>query len=244
MSSRSLKEEKTPQPYFEKVEVPEEFEEEGSRFMGPDSPYLLSGGEKTERYYLTHINDITSYSFNIAPYYFGNESSYTEVFPMHIKRILHNNRDARIFCVFDWDSIYNDETPKKVLAAKHKAFEKEFLEEIKNGNVVLCPSMPSIEYWFLLHFENYDGLLKNFIGVAGKLAPYMKPLFSDPTKRFSKLIKSEKFLKEKDWVAKLCADGKLDHAIKVAEENLNRILEAGELDKHSYSYVYKLFKGS
>lgn len=149
---------------------------------------------------------------------------------------MDTNNDAKIFCVFDWDTIYGDETKIK----KHEAFEKQFQIEISNGTVTICPSMPSIEYWFLLHFVNYTKLLKNYGEVSNILAPHLRPCFANPEKTpLKKLLKREKYLKDSMWVEKLCNDGKLALAIERAEKNIKN---ANNLNAQSYSYVYKVFK--
>ena len=48
-------------------------EDDGNREMGDLYPFLICGGQNTERYYFTHINDITEHKFNIRPKYFGDE---------------------------------------------------------------------------------------------------------------------------------------------------------------------------
>lgn len=159
MEERELAEVVEQQQYFEAVPAPSPEEDEGTRDMGPLYPFLISGGTNTERYYFTHINDTTEYKFNIRPKYFADESNYTEAFPKRIKEILNANTDSKIFCVFDWDTIYGIDAKIK----KHEDFEKQFQKEIDNGNVVICPSMPSIEYWFLLHFEDYTNILRDVL---------------------------------------------------------------------------------
>ena len=238
MEERELAEDIKQQQYFEAVPAPSPEKEEGTREMGPLDPFLISGGTNTERYYFTHINDTTDYKFNIRPKYFADESNYTEAFPKRIKEILDANTDAKIFCVFDWDTIYGDETKIK----KHEEFEKQFQTEISDGSVAICQSMPSIEYWFLLHFEDYTELLKDYPAVAGRLASYIKPCFADSSKKLKQLLKMEKYLKDSTWVKNLCAGGKLDTAIKRAEDNIKAAEEAGDLENQSYSYVYKVFK--
>ena len=57
-----------------------------------------------------------------------------------------------------------------------------------------------------------------------------------------KLLKQEKYLQDSTWVKNLCPDGKLDTAIKRAEDNIKVAEEAGDLANQSYSYVYKMFK--
>ena len=238
MEERELAEVVEQQQFFEAVPSPSPEEDEGTRDMGPLYPFLISGGTNTERYYFTHINDTTEYKFNIRPKYFADESNYTEAFPKRIKEILNANTDPKIFCVFDWDTIYGIDAKIK----KHEDFEKQFRTEIDNGNVVICPSMPSIEYWFLLHFEDKTDLLKDYRAISNILAPYLKPCFADPTKNLKKLLKQEKYLQDSTWVKNLCSDGKLDAAIKRAEDNIKAAEEAGDLANQSYSYVYKAFK--
>lgn len=238
MEEKELAEVVEQKQYFEAVPALSPEEDEGTRDMGPLYPFLISGGTNTERYYFTHINDTTEYKFNIRPKYFADESNYTEAFPKRIKEILNANTDPKIFCVFDWDTIYGIDAKIK----KHEDFEKQFQTEIDNGNVVICPSMPSIEYWFLLHFEDKTDLLKDYRAISNILAPYFKPCFADPTKNLKKLLKQEKYLQDSTWVKNLCSDGKLDAAIKRAEDNIKAAEDAGELKNQSYSFVYKAFK--
>lgn len=238
MEKRELREAIEQKRFFEAVPasaLPEQ--DEGKRDMGPLYPFLISGGKNTERWYFIHINDITDYKFNIIPKYFGDESGYTEIFPNRIKGIIEKNADAKIFCVFDWDTIFDNETNQE----KHRAFEEEIQADINNGSVVLCPSMPSIEYWFLLHFKNHTDLIKDNGNAVGILAPYIKSWFTSE-KKLSKILKSEKYIQSPHWVKELCADGKLQLAIQRAEENINAAIKNGDLDNQSYTYVYKLFK--
>lgn len=239
MKKREIAEGVEKQPYFETVaSIPEPEQYDGTRELKELYPFLISGGKNTERYYFMHINDTTDYKFNIKPKYFGDESSYTEVFPKRIKEILSVNNDAKIFCVFDWDTVYENKTNLK----KQKAFEQQIQEEISNGIVVLCPSMPSIEYWFLLHFMDDPKLLKSCDRALKVLNPYLKPYFIHTGKSLKKLLKSEKYLKDATWVERLCAGWKLNEAIGRAEKNIDVATASGELDKQSYSYVYKVFK--
>ena len=238
MKERELGETIEQKRFFEAVPAsPLPEQDEGKRDMGPLYPFLISGGRNTERWYFVHINDITDYKFNIIPKYFGDESNYTEVFPKRIKGILEKNIDAKVYCVFDWDTIFNDNDN----LAKHKAFENEIQADIDNGKVILCPSMPSIEYWFLLHFQNYTELIKTNGNAIGILAPHIKTWFSSD-KKLSKILKSKKHIKSPHWVENLCADGKLELAIQRAENNINTAKENNDLDNQSYTYVYKLFK--
>ena len=44
------------------------------------------------------------------------------------------------------------------------------------------------------------------------------------------------------WVIALCADGKLELAIKRAEDNINAAIAANDLENQSFSFVYRVFK--
>ena len=235
---RELAEGVEQQQYFETVQAPVSEPKEGTREMGALYPFLVSGGSNTERYYFMHVNDTTEYKFNIRPRYFGDESSYTDAFPRRIQEILATNHEAKVFCVFDWDTVYGNDTRLE----NHKAFVEQIAAELSSGAVTLCPSMPSIEYWFLLHFVDYTAFLKDYGAAANRLAPYLKPCFPDKKKPLKKLLKMEKYLKDSSWVKNLCADGRLDAAVERAEKNIMAAEEAGALEKLSYSFLYKAFK--
>ena len=140
-------------------------QDKGTREMAPLAPFIISGGKNTERYYFQHISSLyAQYPFEVRPRFFGKESNYTKEFPLRIKEIL-NDPDAKIFCVFDWDTIRGNKENLK----RHKDFEKEIKSYIDNGQVILCPSMPSFEYWFLLHFKNTTQLIATCNEVTNKL---------------------------------------------------------------------------
>lgn len=237
MAKRKLATEIKPKKHFRTLKDSSQ-RDVGTREMGL-YPFVISGGKNTEHYYFKHINEKTDYKFIVKPEFFGDESNYTDAFPKRIKKILNKNNDAQIFCVFDWDTVRGH---KKKLE-KHQDFVNQFKTAIDSGTVVVCPSMPSIEYWFLLHFENYTDLITSCgRKIQTLLSPYMMPYFPDSKKKLLNLLKSEAYINKSEWVEKLCADGKLDAAIKRAEDNINAAITAGELDNQSYSYVYKVFK--
>ena len=131
----------------------------------------------------------------------------------------------------------------KTNQGRHKDFIECIKDEINNDSVILCPSMPSIEYWFLLHFEDYTNLIKNCGAKMQKLLyPHMSPYFPLANKKLINLLKDKKYIEKPDWVENLCSDGKLETAIKRAKNNIKAAEEAGDLANQSYSYVYKAFK--
>lgn len=235
MASRELKDTYEAHYFAPSATSPEE-KDEGIRDMFPLAPFVISGGRNTERYYFVHVNDLSArYKFNIRPKYFGDESAYMDVFPQRIKDILRKNAGAKIFCVFDMDTVY-----KYGMMDKHKEFVASLSKEIKSGQVVLCDSMPSFEFWLLLHFVDYEGLLKNYSEVSQELAPYIKPYFEDSTKNLKKLLKSEKYLQDSNWVRRMLDEGRLEQAVERAKVCLSRALK--EEGQHSYSNVFKIFE--
>ncbi len=230
--------------YFPKQEIVADSVEPGTLELRPSYPFIVSGGRNTERYYFKHISKVTDYKFNVRPEYFGNESSYVDVFPERIKKILNEDADAKIFCVFDWDTVYGNTENLR----KHRAMERRLKDYIEREQVVLCPSMPSIEYWFLLHFENRTELMKNYGKVNNYLSPLLKPLLKERLKSslpsIGTFLKREKYLKDSEWVEILCDNRRLETAIGISERNITESLIQKDLDKHSYSYVYLAFKNA
>ena len=60
-------------------------------------------------------------------------------------------------------------------------------------------------------------------------------------KKLLNLLKDKKYIANQNWVIELCKDGKLDAAIKRAEDNIKAAEAADDLNSHSYSYIYKVF---
>lgn len=88
---------------------------------------------------------------------------------------------------------------------------------------MLCDSLTSIEYWFLLHFENTNRFFKDSAATEKELCRYI-PEYEKKTK----------FLQDLKWVTDLCAEEKLS----LAKERAETFGENGE----SYSNVYKAFE--
>lgn len=105
--------------------------------------------------------------------------------------------------------------------------EKKKLESIRKKyankkNVLLCDSLTSIEYWFLLHYENTNRFFKDSAATEKALRKYI-PDYE----------KKEKFLQEIKWVSDLCADEKLE----LAKTRAEAFGHTGD----SYSEIYRAF---
>lgn len=172
----------------------------------------ILGEGLTEQYYFTHIRTLFGYHYTIKPYFF----SVTSLAEMD-KKISEAISDGGFaIAVFDADVSNRNEVEKKKLESIRKKYAKK-------KNVILCDSMTSIEYWFLLHFENTNRHFKDSAATEQELK-----------KHITDYEKKVKFLQNFKWVSELCADGKLETAINRAK--------AFDHSGESYSDVYKAFE--
>lgn len=172
----------------------------------------ILGEGLTEQYYFTHIRTLFGFHYTIKPYYF----SVTSLAEMD-KKITEAIADGGFaIAVFDADVSSRNEVEKKKLESIRKKYAKK-------KNVILCDSMTSIEYWFLLHFENTNRHFKDSAATEQELKKYI-----------TDYEKKVKFLQNFKWVSELCADEKLGTAINRAK--------AFDHSGESYSDVYKAFE--
>lgn len=174
----------------------------------------IIGEGATERYYFTHLKRMRGYNYVCKPRNF-TEQTFDEM-QKQIERVLADNGIA--VCVFDADVTRTRPAEK----AKFEYMQRKYAD---NPAVILCDSMPSIEFWFLLHYLNTNRYFATSDDVIDVLRRYM-PNFS----------KHQSFLSKEAWVLELLADNRLDTAIA----NANTIGMEGE----SYSNLYKLFNSS
>jgi hypothetical protein len=90
----------------------------------------------------------------------------------------------------------------------------------KNDEVLICESMPSIEFWFLLHYQLTTKEFKNADEVIEMLKKYI-PDFS----------KSKDFLENRKWVEDMSRNGQLGKAIGNARTILCQ-KETDDVGKH------------
>ena len=172
----------------------------------------ILGEGLTEQYYFTHIRTLFGYHYSIKPYYF----SVTSLVEMD-KKIAEAITDGGFaIAVFDADVAHRNEAEKKKLEVIRRKYASK-------KNVVLCDSLTSIEYWFLLHFENTNRHFKDSAATEDELR-----------KHIPEYEKKAKFLQELKWVSNLSSEGKLD----LAKTRAKFFGEDGE----SYSNVYKAFE--
>ena len=173
-------------------------------------PTIIGAGI-TEQWYFTHLKALRGYRVKIRPRFFGTETA--AGLDKKIEEVLRDEGIA--ICVYDADVSTWNEVERKKLAALQKKYEG-------NAYVLLCDSMPSIEYWFLLHYKHTTRHFGTSKAVINELKKYI-PQYD----------KTEQFLGNPKWVADMSGEDRQDQACEYA----------AKVDSHSESYtkVQKVF---
>lgn len=209
----------------------------GQRELEPLTPYVISGGEVTERCYFEHLNKMIGHRLNLKPEYFGRESCYYDAFPEYIEKIRQMDGQAKIYCVFDWDV----PSKKPKLLARHKNFEQKISSDL---GIQLCASYPKIEYWFYLHFCSFKSNEKSST-ISSQLGTKMKGYFEgNVNKSVCRMLKQEKYAGQSSWVKKLVEADKLAHAIQEAKASVKDLPSSlcNVPQGRCFSYVHKIFE--
>lgn len=172
------------------------------------------GAGITEFWYLKHLKALLGLDVELQPRLFGNESMGT------INKLIEEGLEENcpVICLFDEDVKQWDQVEAKRIAELHRKYDED-------SRVTLGCSMPSIEYWFLLHYENTNRHLRTSHDAVKALQKYI-PNFD----------KKENFLRHRKWVLELIGEGKMDVAMKRAES-------FGK-DSTSYTDVWKAIKAT
>ena len=173
-------------------------------------PTIIGAGI-TEQWYFTHLKALRGYRVKIRPRFFGTETA--AGLDKKIEEVLRDEGIA--ICVFDADVSTWNETECKKLAALQKKYEG-------NTSVLLCDSMPSIEYWFLLHFRHTTRHFGTSKAVVKELKKYI-PQYD----------KTEQFLSNQRWVEEMTGEGRQEQAREYADKM--------DTPSGSYTRVNKVF---
>ena len=174
-------------------------------------PTLIGAGI-TERWYFTHLKSLFKFKVQIRPRFFGDENIH--VLEKNVEIVLAT--EGRAIVVFDVDVMQWNEVERK----RWEAFRKKYA---RDKRVLLCESMPSIEYWFLLHYVATN----KHLGTS-KVA-------EDELRKFiTQFEKTERFLRNSKWVGDMEAEGRLQLAMQRAE----KFARSGE----SFTDVWQVLK--
>jgi hypothetical protein len=171
--------------------------------------YVVLGDGQTEQYYLKHLRTLKGYKYSIRPSLFASIT--IETAGSIIDEYLSGGCDQIIYFT-DYDTIVNQN--------KIAEFEKLKGKYTGINEVLICETMPSIEFWFLLHFLKTTREFSNASEVVTLLLKYI-----------SGYSKGETYLKSSKWVETLCANDKLETA---CNNSLSILTEKGKGDKGSH----------
>ncbi len=162
----------------------------------------------TEQYYFTHLKYLRKYNCVVKPRFFGKTS--IDEIEKSVKKLLQG--EVSIICVFDADvSERNIVEKEKLIRFKRK--------HQRNKNVLICDSLPSIEFWFLLHFVK-----------TSKHFPNSKTAERELKKFITDYSKTKNYLKNILWVEQL---------VEKLETACNNAKSIGQVDGCSYSNIFK-----
>ena len=119
------------------------------------------GAGITEFWYLKQLKPLLKLNFELYPRLFGNESM------ENIKKRIEEglNEGTEVICLFDEDVKQWNEKEKQRIKELHQKYDND-------ARVTLGCSMPSIEYWFLLHYENTNRHLRTSLDAIKALKKY------------------------------------------------------------------------
>lgn len=155
----------------------------------------IIGAGITEKWYFSHLQALFNLKIKIRPRFFGNENINT--LEKRIGQVLDEGGKAIV--VFDADVSTWNEIEKERLVKLRKKYSK-------NKRVTLCDSLPSIEYWFLLHYAN----INRYFGTS-------KAVIEELVRYINNFNKSESFLKNQKWVVDMSNEDRLNMAYQRAK---------------------------
>ncbi len=167
----------------------------------------IVGEGLTEKWYFTHLKRLKGYSCVIKPKHF-----FTRGNVLYIEKRTKEFLAAGmiVICVFDTDLAERSDAEKK----KVQAFKTRYG---RKKDVIICDSLPSIEFWFLIHYKKTNRQFTSYNQIRQELL-----------KDLPGYEKTEKYLQQDTWVR--CLIEKQEEAIANAQS-----LASGG----SYSNIYK-----
>jgi hypothetical protein len=174
--------------------------------------YAVLGDGQTEQYYLKHLKSIHRYKYSVYPSLFSDTT--IENVEGKIDELRSGGCDLIIYFT-DYDIIIGQNKQEKFESVKRKY--------LNIPEIIICETMPSFEFWFLLHYKKTTKEFANANEVITELKKFI-----------SNYSKSKSFLENQQWVKDLIESGKQNTAIRYAEE----ILEQKERDEVGIHFPY------
>lgn len=176
------------------------------------SRITVIGEGLTERWYFEHLRALKGYHYDCKPRFFTHQS-YEEMGKL-IDWVLQSGGIA--VCVCDADITRTNEERKKAFLAMKSKYAG-------NKNVLICDSMPSIEFWFLIHYVNTSKYFQDSDAVIRMLRRHI-----------ADYDKSGAFLEKQQWVTEMSTDERQTTACNRAAAIIP--------DSESYSEIHHAIK--
>lgn len=183
---------------------------QGNRLL--HSSFVVLGDGLTEQFYLKHLKALKKYKYSIRPSLFASIT--IESAESIIDELLSGDCNQIIYFT-DYDTI--------VSQGKKEKFDALVEKYSGINEVLICETMPSIEFWFLLHFCKTTREFCNASQVTQELKKFIKGY-----------SKNKGFLENEKWVRDLCDNGKLENAIL----NSLSILKQNESEEQGKHFPY------
>lgn len=187
---------------------------QGNRLI--HSSFVVLGDGLSEQYYLKHLKELRKYKYSIRPSLF---SSITIELAEEIIDELLSGDCNQIVYLTDYDTIVNQGKEDKFDALVKKYSGRE--------EVLICETMPCIEFWFLLHFRKTT---REFCDA--------NQAFQELIKHIKDYSKNKKFLENRKWVDELCNEGKFEKAILSSISILKQKGINGQSKHFPYSKIH------
>ena len=248
----------------ERTEVPE-VGSGTTRQMRDKEYYLIVEGENTERFYMRILEVMGKLKYKIKDFEKKvNERDKYGIVIDGIKCLCGGSnyfkkmnkieklgkgvesvpgQKPKFICIFDLDVCIVDDKDGLKKYQEYIKLLKTYEQFIKVKDIILCASMPSIEYWFLSHYEEMDD--NKFYDTADSVIEDLKLIDAKVKIKNAKKFWDTEY--SKDWVKFLCEDSNLNRAISRAEakyddsNRLDKVSDRGKCNV-SYSDMYKLFE--
>ncbi|MDE7509736.1 MAG: RloB family protein [Muribaculaceae bacterium] len=155
------------------------------------------GAGITEYWYLRHLKKKMGYQYELKPSLFGDESMNT------IRKRISEELETggSVVCIFDEDVRQWNDSEKKRMDEIHRLYDN-------HPQIVIASSMPSIEYWLLLHFENTN----RYFGTSRKVIEVLRNYLHG-------FDKHEQYLKQEKWFMKLIGGNNMQSAYLRARQS-------------------------
>ena len=176
------------------------------------SRITVLGEGLTERWYFEHLRHVKGFRYDCKPRFFSQQS-YAEMGKL-IEQVLQNGGIA--VCICDADITRTNDSERLRL-------EKMKSDYKGNEKVCICDSMPSIEFWFLLHYLETSKYFQSSEDVIKTLNKYL-----------AGYNKHGNYLEKQQWVKNLCENNKLEKACAFAET----LTETSQ----SYSHIHRAIR--